>query len=461
VALLDLWEIGPSEVISVVGAGGKSSLLEVLAREYETQGRVAVLTTTAKIRAPEKGGRPLVLAGSMEELREGLESVRHTHPGVCPVVGTRVLSNGKLDSLPSEWIGSLRDTPGVSGVIVEADGANRLPLKAPAPHEPVIPACSTLVVAVCGLDAQHVPLDAAHVHRPEILAKLLGLSLGERIPPELLPGALVLGYAEGLPCHARLLLYLNKADSAPPAPALVDVARRAPVDVWVGALRAKPRPIVEALRLFPRRPVVVVLAAGLSSRMRGHKLLADLAGRSVLGRAVATALSVPRFGPVVVVTGRETERTRGVLREQFGADSEGRHWRCVVNHRPECGMSSSLRLAAECAGPKDLLVLLGDQPFLRLKTIARLIDRLERCPRSAGVVVEREDGVWGPPALINRSILPLIAELRGDAGAREVLGRYVDDLEKVIADRVESLDIDRPEELEEARRYTAEFTDDA
>jgi molybdenum cofactor cytidylyltransferase len=426
--------------------------LEALACEYEAEGRTAVLTTTTKIWAPEAGGRPLVVADSLPGLKEKLERVLRGSSGVSPVVGTRVLPNGKVDGLPPEWISSLRDAPGVEGVLIEADGANRLPLKAPAAHEPVVPSCSTLVVAVCGLDAQFVPLEESRVHRPEILAGLLGLGLGERVPPERLPEALVLGYAECVPRHARLLLYLNKADTAPPAPALVDVARLAPIDVWIGSLRAERGPIVEALRRMERRPVVVVLAAGLSSRMPEHKLCAALAGRSVLGRTVGRGAGLPRFGPVVVVCGHHAQRMREMLAAELGSGSQGTEWRCVVNERPEEGVSRSLKLAGECAASKDLLVLMGDQPLVRTETLGRLLSRLERHPRCAGAVLEPEGGTWGPPALINRALLPLFDGLEGDQGARRVLARYDGRLERVGAERTEVLDIDSPKDLEEAHR---------
>ena len=44
-------------------------------------------------------------------------------------------------------------------VLVEADAPRGRSLKVPAPHEPVIPASTTLVVVVCALDALGQPLD--------------------------------------------------------------------------------------------------------------------------------------------------------------------------------------------------------------------------------------------------------------------------------------------------------------
>ena len=119
--------------------------------------------------------------------------------GLSPVVGTRVLDNGKLDGVPPEWVPTLRDLPWVGAVLVEADGAARLPLKAPAAWEPVIPACTSLTIVVAGLDAQDAPLDADHVHRPELLAALLGLEIGRPVPSGRLCEALLAGYGPRCP----------------------------------------------------------------------------------------------------------------------------------------------------------------------------------------------------------------------------------------------------------------------
>ncbi len=214
--LPERWRLGPSEVVAVVGAGGKSSLLEALARAYEAEGAHVVLTTTTKVRPPGPGGRPLVVAETIEGLVEALAAAAGGGP-FSPLVGRRVSSQGKLQGLPSEWIPVLRDLPGVTAVLVEADGSLGRPLKAPAAWEPVLPSGVSLVAGVAGLEAQGVPLDDEHVHRPELLAALLGREVGAILPPASLLDALERGYAEAVPAGACFLAYLNKADLAPPA----------------------------------------------------------------------------------------------------------------------------------------------------------------------------------------------------------------------------------------------------
>ena len=310
-ALREQLQLGPRELVCLVGAGGKSTLLEALAREYRQAGKRVIVTTTTKImppapRATEPGcfrfgqggegaeqgpGRPLVLGETAAEVAAGIERLGAAHDGRSPVVGTRVLASGKLDGVPVHWVPVLRDLAGIEAVLIEADGAARLPLKAPAAYEPVLPESATLVIAMCGLEAQWVPLDEEHVHRASLLADLLDLEPGRPIPPEALLRALVLGYHGSVPLHARLVCLFNKADAYPPDAILMEAAHRAPVGVWMGAVGSEEGPIVECLRHMERRPAAVVLAAGLSRRMGGcAKVTLELDGVTFVGRAVRAAL---------------------------------------------------------------------------------------------------------------------------------------------------------------------------
>ena len=68
-------------------------------------------------------------------------------------------------------------------VLVEADGAKKLPLKAHAEHEPVIPACAGRTVCVVGVDGLGAPVSQT-CHRPQIFAQLAGVSVDDAVTPE-------------------------------------------------------------------------------------------------------------------------------------------------------------------------------------------------------------------------------------------------------------------------------------
>ena len=99
-------------------------------------------------------------------------------------------------------------------VLLEADGAKRLPLKAPAAHEPVIPGGTALVVAVAGLDGVGKPIAKA-AFRPALYAELLGTNEAHIVSPE--DAARVLASDRGQKKNvgsARFTVLLNKADDA-------------------------------------------------------------------------------------------------------------------------------------------------------------------------------------------------------------------------------------------------------
>ena len=111
-------------VCAVIGSGGKTTLLRTLGEELP--GRVILCTTTHIL---PFAGIPLYTGAGEGEL----ERLLAEHSVVC--VG-QPGAEGKLTAsqLPVEVLAGLADY-----VLVEADGSKRLPLKAHAPHEPVIP----------------------------------------------------------------------------------------------------------------------------------------------------------------------------------------------------------------------------------------------------------------------------------------------------------------------------------
>ena len=96
--------------------------------------------------------------------------------------------------------------------LIEADGAAGRPLTAPRRHEPVIPASSTTVLAVAGLDALGQPIAA--MHRSEEIALLCGVPIEFEVTPEIVATVLSApeGNTRGRPPSARTLFVLNKAD---------------------------------------------------------------------------------------------------------------------------------------------------------------------------------------------------------------------------------------------------------
>jgi molybdenum cofactor cytidylyltransferase len=213
-SLLEPLGIRRGNVVSVVGAGGKTTLVYRLAGEAHARGwRVLVTTTT------HMGGLPGALSGPVlvaEETPPDGHALEETldREGRATLLGRRVRED-KLEGIPPEHVDGLRSL--VDLVVVEADGARGRSLKVPAPHEPVVPASSTLVLVMAALDVLGRPLAPEWVHRLELLAGVTGLAPGEAVGEAAVVAALrdPGGYLSRLPPDARSGVFLNKVESEP------------------------------------------------------------------------------------------------------------------------------------------------------------------------------------------------------------------------------------------------------
>jgi molybdenum cofactor cytidylyltransferase len=179
----------------------------------------------------------------------------------------------------------------------------------------------------------------------------------------------------------------------------------------------------------------VILAAGASKRLGEPKQLVRLGDETLLERAVRVALE-SGCSPVVVVVGAEHAR---VLQSSVLRDAVP-----VINDTWDEGMSSSIRLGVRTltVAAKDadgVLLMTCDQPAVMGKHLSHLILGTE-------VIASHYAGKNGVPAFFPAKYFGRLMELKGDAGARELLkeARYVE-LENG------ELDVDTAEDLARAR----------
>ena len=211
--LRDALDIRRGEVVSLVGAGGKTSIMFGLARELASSGERIITTTTTKILEPSASETQLLILEKDEEtlLRALYQNLRkHQHI----TIASEKLSSGKLRGVSPELVVKLAQLNLVSCIIIEADGAAHRSLKAPNATEPVIPANTSLVIAVVGVDAIGCRLTEKDVFRSEIVSKLLGLPPGEIVTADAI--ALLMTHPQGIikgsPPHARIVPFINKVD---------------------------------------------------------------------------------------------------------------------------------------------------------------------------------------------------------------------------------------------------------
>ena len=180
-----------------------------------------------------------------------------------------------------------------------------------------------------------------------------------------------------------------------------------------------------------RQIAAVILAAGDSTRLGQPKQLIELAGKTLLERAVCAAEAAGCW-PVVVVLGAEA---RQVL-SRCSLDSVA----VLVNPWWQEGMASSLRLGVGAVASWDGVVLMTcDQPAVTAEHLRDLAD-------SGEVTASAYAGRRGVPAYFPRSSFLALEQLTGDSGARDLLkGAHTIELPGG------ELDVDTAEDLAEAR----------
>ena len=159
-------------ITSIIGGCGKTTLMLTLAQELAQVGTVIICTST-RILPPD--GIRLITSNDSQVIVEEVTK----HRLICVSEGTD--EKGKLMT-PLMDINEL--TSIADYVICEADGAKRLPLKAHADYEPVIPESSAQTILVIGADGIGKRIDET-CHRPEIYARLAGVKQDDKVNSEI------------------------------------------------------------------------------------------------------------------------------------------------------------------------------------------------------------------------------------------------------------------------------------
>ncbi len=182
-----------------------------LAREFVAAGERVLVTTTTKIATDEATGPwPSFSANSAADII----SEAGTAPAVIAYHHEQS-NDQRLVGFEPAIIDEVKRHGLFDRILVEADGSARRPLKAPAAHEPVVPAASDALIAVAGLNGIGQPLTGDHLFRPEIWQHLTDDTAGQPITAAAIVQAFRHpdGLAKGCPSGAAKILFLNRADT--------------------------------------------------------------------------------------------------------------------------------------------------------------------------------------------------------------------------------------------------------
>jgi molybdenum cofactor cytidylyltransferase len=192
-------QVNQGELISLVGGGGKTTTLFTLGEQLAG---TTVLTTTTKMGAEQSSDYPALIDPTDDELRNRLTEVGRA---LAWKAADKRRAIGVSGATCDRWF-TIADN-----VVVEADGSRKRPFKAPAPHEPVIPTSTTLLVACIGVSAFGHPI-ADSCHRPELVAALAACEVADVLTPQRAAAVLLspTGSQKDRPPTARFVVALHR-----------------------------------------------------------------------------------------------------------------------------------------------------------------------------------------------------------------------------------------------------------
>jgi len=193
----------------------------------------------------------------------------------------------------------------------------------------------------------------------------------------------------------------------------------------------------------------IVLAAGTASRMGSQKQLLKLGEKTLLEHTLENLRAAKQVSEIVVVLGAAAEEIRPLVGTQGGT-------KVAVNEAFADGMGRSLQCGLKALDERAeaTLVVLADQPLVKAETMDSLIDDY-RANRPQ-ILIPMHRGFRGNPVLLDRSVFPEIAGLKGDTGCRAIFGDHLENIRKLdVEDVGVLLDADRPRDLETLREAYA------
>ncbi len=402
-----------SDQIAWVGAGGKTSLIFSIARELFAD--KCVISTTTKLAYSE-----------MELADRPIKPDNFENFDVEQIKGVSVIYRGQVENEIEKIKGFADDELlKLSDILhhhqiplmIEADGSKRKPCKFPALHEPNIPMFVNKVCVVVGLSAIGKPLNEENFHRPEEIAKVLNISIGEEITTEHILTLLSHpnGGLKNIPSQAEKYLFLHQADCLE-NPHQVDQLALALTGFFDHVLLSDIHENRLEIGAHWGKIGCVILAAGSGSRFGGPKQLAVYQHKTFIENVVETAQSI-NFQKRVVVLGSYFDEIFPVV-NQYPI-------KLINNQNWSAGQSTSVKMGVSYFMDKPIdaiLFLLVDQPQITPIMINNVLNLFAY--QKEDIIVHSYKGQYRHPILFSKKTFQDLMNIHGDQGGRQLFEKY-------------------------------------
>lgn len=197
-------ELKKGSMVSIVGAGGKSTLMYTIAEELRKDFKV-LITTTTKIFVPDKNQFDFIEIGN--NIKETLCS---SQSGIY-VNGSSVNLENKLIGMEPEILEGKLDY--YDYILVEADGSKRKAIKGWKDNEPVICKDTTKTIGVLSIEVIGKEVNEENVHRVKKFTTITGALEGDSITKEHILSLIFNSQGLFKNSVGQKILFINKVES--------------------------------------------------------------------------------------------------------------------------------------------------------------------------------------------------------------------------------------------------------
>jgi len=203
-SFLDVCGLGRGDVVSIVGAGGKTSLMFRLAEESRKHGFVTCVSTTTKMLIPSReqcDAYNLAGGGFLDEPPQGA--------GIY--VAGRPVTELKMQGLSERDLHKNSQLFDIT--LLEADGSAQKPLKGWLTSEPVIPSFTTHTIGVVDISVVGKIVDDDLVHRLDCFCNISGAQKGDVISTNHLRNMITHDMGLFFQAQGARTVFINKVES--------------------------------------------------------------------------------------------------------------------------------------------------------------------------------------------------------------------------------------------------------
>ncbi|MGL5379844.1 selenium cofactor biosynthesis protein YqeC [Clostridium sp.] len=170
--LFDIIDTNKDDIVTVVGAGGKTSLINYLAKHYQINNKVLV-TTTTKIYKPDNEFKyTMYLLDDNTKIQPPIKN------GIV-VCGQYINNEEKIVGMDFEELD--RITPKFDLSLIEGDGSKMKKIKGWNNNEPVVYPSTKKTIGILDITSYDMDINEVNIHRLDELKKITNINKNEKI----------------------------------------------------------------------------------------------------------------------------------------------------------------------------------------------------------------------------------------------------------------------------------------